>query len=395
MPQTYNYTIIGEKIILSVSDLKNFNEYVSKTKQDGEATIKYFTQDIFFRVFFEKFETTAFHQRQAMELRLAINHPDLFRLLESSTFSGSFLSTLKYFRFISDDVQVLTELGKRNWYESLCIDLNKFKSPPSLVYPVVAHFNLTHLEIEMKCHEIEALHLHMPQLRTLIIMNWAICEHTEKCVASVLIQCSENIEILDLTNVIIHNDEIISKLTKLFDLTLIAVRLYITDAGIERFVSNLSAIRSLWFVEMFGERSVQLFNEIFKRNLTDMPLLHRLRFPLEGNIRYNFGLNANSNKIHVVVYSALFDTPNRNLFTFFQALRSGFLGESCIHFRSFAFEPLITKTSFVKFHPKMLNDAKCRPYLKILYGRLGRLHGDELQLRKNIDYLRKNGRFSI
>lgn len=106
----------------------------------------------------------------------------------------------------------------------------------------------------MKCHELRCCIYKCRDLRTLIILNCVICKHTEKCVASVLIQCSE---ILELTHVVIHNDEMISKLTNniLNHLTLKCDRLHITDAGIQRFVSNLSPIRSLCFVEMFGEQT--------------------------------------------------------------------------------------------------------------------------------------------
>lgn len=318
-----------------------------------------------------------------MELRVAINYPELYRSLHSNyRFAGPILYTDSLFKNISDDIEVLSELGKRNWYNSLWINLREFNSSPRLVYPTIRHFNLMRLEIELDCAELERAYIHMPQLEQLYIRNAQLCKHDRKCVADDLIACSKNIVKLVAENIVVHNYSVISSITKLIELNFRNVELRFTSAEIAQFVSNFSQIRSLEFRDMFDGRSVQLYNAIFKHNLTEMVHLKSITFPLEGDFGYKFGLDTRSGKKikHVAVYSSLFDRPNKNLFTFFQALRDGFLAESRISFHAIK---TITYASVDN------------PFLRLLYGELDYLHGDLLELRQNIDYLRSNGRFVL
>lgn len=370
--------IIGESVNISIADLANaINAYAEELGKFHSFTKNTSPQETFFRILFEE------HEKTAMELRVAYNYPEIFRSVHPHfRFSGPILYTDDLFRNIIDDVQVLTELGRRNWYDSLWINLRKFNSPPRSVYLAITHFDLKTLDIELNCSEVERTVIHMPQLEELNLRNGVMCKHKRKCVPDDLISCSKNLRKLSLENVVVHNYGVISNITNLYSLKLKNVELRLSDGEIQELVSNFSEIRSLHFEGMFDERGVQLYNEIFKNNLIEMTHIKSLNFTLEGNFQYEFGLNIRNREIkHITVHSSLIGTPNENLFAFFQALRNGFLAGSRI--------------TFYAILRKKYNSNAENPYLELLHGNIKYLQGDLLQLRKNIDYLRDSDRLEV
>lgn len=269
------HTVFGQKVELSIESI------LSAFRKQGRRE----SEDDFFR--------TLFDDDDVLQLRLAVNHPRLFRSLGPSVspYCGSSLNAIGPFKNIRDDVAVMTEFGKRKWYDTLWIDLNQFNSAPAAVYEAISAFNLINLEIDLNCAEIKKLDLQMPQLKKLIICN-SKCGHFVECPISQIISSAENLTQLNLRNVRIAGFDTISTITNLEILTFENVKLWINEEEIRTFVGGFSGMKYLSLIEMGfdeegDESTVHFLNEIFAK-LPEMTQLKRLTFPLESDYKYHF-----------------------------------------------------------------------------------------------------------
>lgn len=156
--------IIGNKVEFTLEQLRNIF---------GRQTSKIHTSQ-------KKFYDVILQQQSDIHftLRLALNHQQLFEEIEyiSEYMRRPILQTNDLFKYVIDDVEVLCEIGKRDWYDKLYIDIDKFHSPPARIFQTISFFNLTSLEIKLDCRTAGRYTISLPNLSCLYIRNKRKCE---------------------------------------------------------------------------------------------------------------------------------------------------------------------------------------------------------------------------
>lgn len=317
--------IAGNKLVFSMNEI---SDIFYSAIPENEIIGKYATQQQFFKIYLERKDDIL------LDLRLAVNHPDLFALVhESSEFSMPSLWSTPRFQHIEDDAYVMEYLGKRNWYSKLFIDLADFQSPQVDILTTLKHFsNLAHLEITLDCKTIfEVPCIKLPQLKTLNINNEVKCQHENQCAITKLLKSSRNLEKLKLRNASINHGNQIMHISKLKHLSFNCVRFKLKREKRQKFICGLRNMRYFYLNHMDIVDSARLSRCILD-NLDRMKRIKSLSISLNGSKVYNFKKLAGCRLRHLDISSTLFEMPNHNLYAFFDHLRNHFLQKCIITF---------------------------------------------------------------
>lgn len=328
-PKTISATmaahIFGNKLVLLMNEISDI--FYSAIPQN-EIIGKYATQQQFFKIYLEHKDDIL------LDLRLAVNHPDLFALVhESSEFPMPTLWSTPRFQNIKDDAYVMEFLGKRDWYNKLFIDLSDFRSPEVDIFSTLTHFSsLAHLEITLDCKTIlEAPCVKLPQLKKLNIFNETKCEHKNNCAITKLLRASRNLEILKLCNASIIQGNQVMHISKLKHLSLNCVRFKLNREKRQKFIGRQRNMRYLHLNNMDIFDGARLSRCILG-NLDRMKRIKSLSISLNGSKIYNFKKLADCQLRYLDISSALFGKPNHNLYAFFDHLRNHFPQKCLINF---------------------------------------------------------------